>query len=177
VNPLVHAELGWLAAQRLHARRDRILVTLAGVAPDLDGLSLLAGQEAYARWHHVVSHGLPGALILCGLLAWRAENKRGTFLLGLAAFHLHLLCDLAGSGDFAFGGSGWPVLYLWPFSPAELSWSGQWDLVSWQNTLIGFAATVACLLGALRWNRTAVELFSTSADAAVVRAVRTRWNR
>jgi inner membrane protein len=177
VNPLVHAELGWLAAQRLRARKDRVLVTLAGVAPDLDGLSLLAGQEAYARWHHVVAHGLPAALLLCGLLAWRAEDKRGTFLLGLVTFHLHLACDLAGSGDFALGGSGWPVLYLWPLSRAELSWSGQWDLVSWQNTLIGLGATLACLLTALRWNRTAVELFSTSADAAVVRAVRARFRR
>ncbi len=152
-------------------------MTLAGVAPDVDGLSLLAGQEAYARWHHVLSHGLPAALLLCGLLAWRAEDKRGTFLLGLLAFHLHLVCDLAGSGDFALGGSGWPVLYLWPLDHVELSWSGQWDLVSWQNTLIGLLATLACLLAALRWNRTPVELFSPTADAAVVRTVRGRFGR
>lgn len=147
------------------------------MAPDLDGLSLLAGQEAYARWHHVISHGLPAALVLCGMLAWRADSRRGTFLLALAAFHLHLLCDLAGSGDFALGGTGWPLLYLWPFTRAELSWSGQWDLVSWQNTLIGVSATAACLLAALRWSRTPVELFSQGADAAVVKAVQRRFGR
>lgn len=174
MNPVVHAELGWLASQRLRTRRDRVLVTLAGVAPDLDGLSLLAGQEAYARWHHVVSHGLPVALLLCGALAWRADDRRETFLLALASFHLHLLCDLVGSGDFSLGGTGWPLLYLWPLSRAELSWSGQWDLVSWQNTLIGLAATAACLLGALRWRRTPVELFSLAADGEVVKAVRRR---
>ena len=174
---MVHAELGWLAAQGLRTRRDRLFVTLAGVSPDLDGLSLLSGQESYARWHHVVSHGLPAAVVVSGLLAWRSSERRRTFLLCLAAFHLHLLCDLAGSGDFALGGTGWPILYLWPFSRAEVSWSGQWDLASWQNTLVGLAATLACLLSALRWNRTAAELFSPSADAAVVRAVRDRFGR
>gem|GEM_PF-5869328 len=43
MNPVVHAELGWHAAQSPRARRDRVLVTLAGVAPDLGGLSLRWG--------------------------------------------------------------------------------------------------------------------------------------
>lgn len=177
MNPVVHAELGWLSAQSLRTRRDRVLVTLAGVAPDLDGLSLLAGQEAYATWHHVLTHGLLAALGICGGLASLGVERWRTFLLCLAAFHLHLLCDLAGSGDFALGGSGWPLLYAWPFSRAELSWSGQWDLVSWQNTLVGLAATVACLVVSLAKGRTAVELFSARADAAVVETLRRRLGR
>lgn len=175
MNPLVHAELGWLAAQPLRARRDRVLVTLAGVAPDLDGLSLLAGQEAYATWHHVVSHGLVSAVVLSGALALGAAERRRTFLLCLAAFHLHLLCDLAGSGDFALGGSGWPLLYFWPLSRVEWAWGGQWDLVSWQNTLIGLLATLACLGTALPLGRTALELFHAKADAAVVETLRRRF--
>jgi len=178
MNPLVHAELGWLTAQGLPARRDRVLVTLSGVAPDLDGLSLLGGQEAYATWHHVLSHGALAAGLICGGLATLGVQRWRTFLLALGAFHLHLLCDLVGSGDFALGGSGWPLLYLWPFSRLELSWSGQWDLVSWQNTLVGLAATVACVLTAASpLQRTAVELFSTRADAAVVETVRRRLGR
>ena len=50
MNPIVHAELSWLAGVRLTERRDRLLVTLAGVVPDLDGLSLLGGVDAYAKW-------------------------------------------------------------------------------------------------------------------------------
>jgi len=57
--------------------------------------------------------------------------------LSFVAFHLHLLCDLAGSGP------GWPIWYLYPLSLNETMWSGQWNLASWQNSLIGLAATLA----------------------------------
>jgi inner membrane protein len=49
VSPIVHAELSWLVAQGLPDRRDRILVTVAGVAPDLDGLTILGGIDTYAE--------------------------------------------------------------------------------------------------------------------------------
>lgn len=170
MNPIVHAQLSWLGAQKLPDRRDRILVTLGGVLPDLDGLTLLAGEELYGKWHHVLTHGVLSAVVICGALAMMARRKLAVFGLAFAAFHLHLLCDLAGSGP------GWPIYYLWPMSPAELSWSGQWNLASWQNSVIGMAATFAVLACALRFNRTAVELFSLKADAKVVAALRNRFS-
>lgn len=168
MNPIVHAELSWLGAQRLKDRRDRLLVTLAGLAPDLDGLTLLAGEEAYGKWHHVLTHGLVSALAVSALLMLFARARLAVFFYAFAAFHLHLLCDLAGSGP------GWPLTYLWPFSLTETSWSGQWNLASWQNSLIGLAATLLVLGCAVPFRRTIVELFSLSADAKVVAAVRAR---
>jgi hypothetical protein len=56
-------------------------------------------------------------------------------------------------------------------------WGGQWDLASWQNSVIGMAATLGCLLSALWVRRTAVELFSLKADAAVTEAMRRRFLR
>ena len=90
-------------------------------------------------------------------------------LLSLVAFHLHLLCDLAGRGP------GWGIYYLWPTSMHEWFWKGQWNLASWQNTLIGLAATLACLACSLRWRRTVVELFSVRWDAEVTRTLRRRF--
>jgi hypothetical protein len=171
VNPLVHAELSWLGAQRLTSRRDRLLLTLAGVLPDLDGLTLLAGEDAYGRWHHVLTHGFVAALLISGALALFAERKALVFGLGLALFHLHLLCDLLGSGP------GWPIYYLWPFSSSELMWNGQWDLASWQNTLIGLAATLGVLGCAMPFGRTIVELFSLKADSSIVSTLRQRFSR
>jgi hypothetical protein len=92
-----------------------------------------------------------------------------TGLLSLAAFHLHLLCDLAGSGRF------WPIEYFWPVSRELYGWSHGWELLSWQNEVIGMIATLTCLAAALRWRRTIVELFSLRADARVVEAVRLRF--
>jgi len=171
VNPIVHAELSWLLAQGLPDRRDRVLVTLAGLAPDLDGLSLLGGLDAYGRYHHLLFHGAVGAAVTAAGCAALARKRGAVAALAAVAFHLHLLCDLAGSGP------GWPLWYWWPFDRTEWFWSGQWELASWQNTLIGLAATALCLLSALVLRRTAVELFSLRADAAVTAAVRRRFLR
>ena len=169
MNPIVHAELSWLGAQKLNERRDRILVTLGGVLPDLDGLTLLAGEEYYGKWHHVLTHGIVSAVLISAALALFAKRKLAVFALAFAAFHLHLLCDLAGSGP------GWPIHYLWPFSLEEIMWSGQWNLASWQNSVIGLSATIAVLACAIPFGRTAVELFSLKADAAVVATLRKRF--
>jgi hypothetical protein len=171
MNPIVHAELSWLGAQKLQERRDRILVTLGGVLPDLDGLTLLAGEDAYGKWHHVLTHGIFSAVIISGVLAVFAKRKLAVFGFAFAAFHLHLLCDLAGSGP------GWPIHYLWPLSMDEIMWSGQWNLASWQNTVIGLSATIAVLACALPFGRTAVEIFSLKADAAVVATLRKRFKK
>lgn len=169
MNPIVHAELSWLAAQGLRGRRERALVTVAGLVPDLDGLSLVAGEQAYATYHHVLTHGLLAALLVSALAGATAKTQRwATAGLALATFHLHLLCDLAGSGP------GWPLEYLFPFSRKETYWDGQWDLASWQNSTIGLAATLACLACARPLGRTLVELISLRADAKVVATVRAR---
>ena len=171
MNPIVHAELSWLLAQGLPSRRDRALVTIAGLAPDVDGLSLLGGVDAYARWHHLLFHGALGAAVTAAACAAFARRRGAVAALALVAFHLHLLCDLVGSGP------GWPLWYRWPFDRTEWFWDGQWDLASWQNTAIGLAATLLCLLSALLFRRTAVELFSLRGDAAVTAAVRRRFSR
>lgn len=113
MNLLVHAELSWLLGHRSATRRQRVLVTCAGVLPDLDGLSLIGGADLYARYHHLLLHSWLGALITTiGVWALSARSVR-TALLACAAFHLHLLCDLLGSGP------DWPLWYFFPPSRTE----------------------------------------------------------
>ena len=171
MNPIVHAELAWLAAQGLRERRDRILVTCAGLAPDLDGLTLLAGEAAYIRYHHVIFHGYVGAIVTAVACAALARQRLRVAALSLFTFHLHLLCDLAGSGP------GWPIYYYWPTSMREWFWQGQWNLASWQNAVIGLITTLLCLACALRFRRTFVEVFSARWDAEVTRTLRRRFLR
>ncbi len=127
--------MSWLLAQGLPSRRDRIIVTCSGLIPDLDGLSLLAGLDAYGRYHHLLTHRYPAALGTLLIATALAHQRVSVAILSAVAFHLHLLCDLAGNGP------GWPIQYLWPTSNAELFWSGQWDLASWQNSLIGLVVS------------------------------------
>ena len=169
VHAIIHAEISWLTAQGFSARRDRVLVMAAGIAPDVDALSLLGGTEAYSRYHHVLFHGYAGALITAALCAAFARKRLAVAALALVAFHLHLLCDLAGSGP------GWGLSYFWPTSSQEWFWTGQWGLASWQNSIIGMSVTVATLACALVFRRTFVEVFSLRADAKVVEALRLRF--
>lgn len=168
---IAHAELSWLAAQGLRDRRDRLLIVAAGLAPDLDALSLLGGTEAFGRYHHVLTHGFVAALATAAIASLFARRRALTALLALAVFHLHLLCDLAGSGP------GWPLCYLWPASDAEWFWQGQWNLASWQNGAIAVTASLACLATAFPLRRTFVEVFSARADRQVVRALWLRFRR
>lgn len=166
---IVHAELSWLAAQALRSRRDRAIVVAAGLAPDLDALSILGGADAFGTYHHVLTHGYVAALATVLLVGAFSRQRLLAAGLALCTFHLHLVCDLLGSGP------GWPLVYLWPGSRAEWFWSGQWDLASWQNSLIAVLASVTCLGMAFPFRRTIVELFSLKADAQVVRALWTRF--
>jgi hypothetical protein len=171
MNPIVHGQIGWLAAQGLETRRDRTLIVLAGLAPDVDGLTLLAGYDAYETYHHVIFHGYVGALITAAICVAFARQKLAVGLLALLSFHLHLICDLMGSGP------AWPILYFWPTSKTAYGWSGGWELASWQNGVIGLFTSLACLACALRWRRTVVEVFSTTMDGHVVTTLRRRFLR
>jgi inner membrane protein len=163
--------LSWLLSLRLTSRRDRVLVTCAGLAPDVDGLTLLAGADLYAEYHHVLTHGVVAATVVALACLAVANAKLTTAALGLAAFHLHLVCDLAGSGP------GWPIHYFWPISMREWFWDGQWDLASWQNSLIGLTVTLTGLAMALVVRRTPVELLSVRWDQRVTQTLRTRFLR
>jgi hypothetical protein len=124
--PATHLPASWiLAAKTTDNPRDCRLVTLAGVVPDLDGLGILgdwynsavgnADHEYYARYHHCLLHGAPGAVVIMAVLVCFAQRRGRVAILALLAFHLHLLCDLIGSrGPDAV--DKWPIYYLAPLS-------------------------------------------------------------
>jgi len=182
MSPFTHGMLSWLAVQPVGLTRgERRWLTLAGLAPDVDGVGLVvdlvtAHTATPTRWfayyHHVVTHGL-GAAVLMALVAWNWSGRRWrTFGLALGTFHLHLACDLVGSG--APDGSLWQLAYGWPFTDVSWSWSGQWALNGWQNLLISVVAMIAIMwLGIIR-GRTVIEVVSLRADAGVVGVLR-RW--
>src|ERR1043166_1402196 len=108
MSPITHLLASWLiAAKAMDNSRDCRLVTLAGLAPDLDGLGLISDivthftssspTTFYQTYHHYAFHGLLAALIVSVSAALLARNRLRVFLFALLVFHLHLLCDLIGS--------------------------------------------------------------------------------
>ncbi len=184
MNPVTHLLAGWLTANSADlCSRDRALVTLAGIAPDIDGAGVLAematrGSGSQLFWwsdyHHVLCHNLAFGLALTAAAAALAVRRGTTAALALAAFHLHLLGDLAG----ARGPDGyqWPLAYLLPFSDRwQLTWSGQWALNAWPNILITILLLGMTLYLAWRRGFSPLEMVSKKADAAFVSTLRNRF--
>jgi len=189
MSPIAHFVGSWLvAAAAVENRRDRRLVTLAGILPDLDGLgmvadvakSLVTGQENtfayYHKFHHLWLHGWPAALIVAAVLAGLAQQHWRVALWCLVTFHLHLLFDLLGSRGPS-PADLWPICYGEPlFRHPVWFWKGQWRLDGWQNTLI-FLGLFATSLGiAVKRGYSFVEVVSPRMDGVFVGVLR-KWCR
>ena len=186
MNPLEHFFIGWCIAGPVAGleRRERALITLAAVVPDLDGLGMLVEiptrQTAHplfwwTEYHHVLAHNLLAGLLTAAMaLIWARHRRALSSFLALLSFHTHIAGDVIG----ARGPDGyqWPIPYLLPFSPTpELQWSGQWALNAWQNFVITGMAMVVTLVIALRRGRTPMEIVSPGADREVVATLRRRF--
>lgn len=185
MSPFTHLLASWVvAAKTTDNVRDARLVTLAGIAPDLDGLgifvdmlrdpSLKAGAYYYEQYHHWLAHGIVGGLVIAGLLACFGRVRWKVFLWALVVFHLHLLCDLAGSrGDDP--SSIWPIHYLGPISYHwTWTWAHQWRLDGWQNKLVGVSLFMTSIWMAARLGHSFVGVFNRKLDRRVV-AVLQKW--
>jgi hypothetical protein len=111
VHIVTHLLVGWtLAEHTTKSPRDRALITWASVVPDLDGLGLLVDFIApwldwtvqwYERYHHVLGHSLPAALVCTVIFACFARQRLATACLVFVSFHLHLLGDLLAVDELA----------------------------------------------------------------------------
>jgi len=140
VDPLTHTLTSLTLARALQGRlprRGTAMLLVAGVAADLDYLSLFAGPGPFLRLHRALLHSFVGSAILILAIAaafcsWdrRRAGRLPTDLLRLrpalmvcvigAAFHLVL--------DFCAGDS---VQLFWPFKVNSLAWSFAANLDPW----------------------------------------------
>jgi membrane-bound metal-dependent hydrolase YbcI (DUF457 family) len=122
-----HAFSGVLLAQLLESDEARkpkrwvwpVLGACSALAPDIDGISIVGGPDAFKAWHQIYTHNFIAYAIgppLVALLAWRLTRPRFSYarlyLLFQLGMTLHLLGDLLAQ---------WPVRFLYPFSPR--AWS------------------------------------------------------
>jgi len=199
MSPVTHFFAGWLlAAATPLRRREKAVVVAAGVAPDLDGLGiipeLLTRNSShpllwFSEYHHSL-HTLAFALAV-SLAVWalsaRSYSAGGpgaqdrdlqsrpwiTAMLAFLSFHLHLLCDLAGSRGP--DGYNWPIPYLKPFSNSlQLTWHCQWALNGWQNIVITLILLLMTLWIAVRHASSPLELISERETTRLVAVLRAR---
>jgi len=184
MHPISHLLLGWSLAHLAGLeKRDRMLVTVAAVIPDLDGLGVVADilteksahpLELYGEYHHVLAHNLAFGAFISLLAIALARRRVLAPLLVFLSFHVHLLVDLTGSRGP--DGYQWPIPYLAPFSEAwTFTWRHQWDLKAWPNV----TATLILLALTFYWSwkrgRSPLEMVSERADAALTATLRARF--
>jgi hypothetical protein len=183
MSPVTHGLLSWTLAQTpgIATRRDRALITIAGLAPDLDGLGIVVQWatahtahplEWFSEYHHRLAHNLTAAVVCALVFAAIGTRKWLVGLLVLVAFSLHLVCDVIGAKGP--DGHQWPVPLFAPFHPWEWTWAGQWRLDSWQNLVITGVLVVITIIVACRRGWSPVEIVSPRADSVVV-AIFRRW--
>jgi len=186
MNPVTHFLAGWVVANAAGVdRRDRMIITAAGVAPDVDGLGLVidlathsgsSPTQWFGGYHHVLTHNLFFALLVAGASLMLAKRRGLTVFLVMFVFHLHLLGDIVGARGPAPEGYQWPIPYLWPISDAvSLSWRGQWELNAWPNFLITIVALMLTIFLACKRGYSPLEMISRNADTAFVMTLRNRF--
>ena len=160
-----HLIISWFAAEAagLKSPRERRIVALSGLAPDIDVLAYLGGivyfgfdkelafEHVWQVVHHRYTHGL-GFVLLTGVIVFivashgnRPEKlvfrrAAGIAVLSMIASKVHVFCDVVG------GGSTWPVYPLWPVSDFGWAVSWSWTLADWPNTVILFSCLVGMML-------------------------------
>jgi inner membrane protein len=184
MNPITHFLVSWDVANIASLdRKDRTLVTLVGVIPDIDGFGaipelLTRNSDQPLFWwtdyHHILGHNLPfGLFVTIGSFAI-ARKRWKTALLAFLTFHLHILGDVVGGrGPDSYQ---WPIPYLYPFSETWLLvWKGQWELNAWPNFVVTGIALFLMFFLAWRQGFSPLEMISTSANQAFVQTLRKRF--
>jgi inner membrane protein len=183
MSPVTHFLSGWVLVNCAKLdRKDRALVTLACVIPDIDGLGIIPEMLTrnsqhpllwFTLYHHSL-HNLAFALVVAAVASAVATRKWATGLLALISFHLHLFEDVLGSRGP--DGYQWPIPYLQPFSSAlQFAWHGEWGLNAWPNVVITIALLSMTLWLAWRRGFSPLEMVSARADASLVTALRQRF--
>jgi inner membrane protein len=139
---------------------------LAAGIPDVDGLGVIASQEAFWKYHHIVGHNMLFGLTASAALAILSRRRAKSFVIYLLLFHVHLLMDYLGSGP------GWDISYLWPFSDQAVQYLRPWAFYSWQNLSLGLFFLIWIIWIARIKNRTPFEFILPSIDQQLVEIVK-----
>ena len=91
MSPVTHFLVGWLVANTADLdRKERAVVTIAGVVPDIDGVGAIAETLTrhwdkpllwFSEYHHILTHNLGTALLVAAVSFMVATRRWKTTVL------------------------------------------------------------------------------------------------
>lgn len=168
--PQQHFVISWVLSNlNFGSRKERIVTTICGVIPDVDGLGILIdkilGDGSYSYYfllHRKFGHGILGLTVIAICVYFICKRRILPVLVAILIYTIHLFFDLIGSaGPYR---EIWPLYPLWPFSNRQITVGWQWGLNSWQNTAITAIFIVIVIVIAIKKRRTFLEVFSRKID-------------
>lgn len=153
----------WFAHWTDINRRERAAIALAAAAPDLDGLALFGGGDAYYRYHHILFHNAGSTLAmipLAGIFFWKRPL---VWLLVVFAFAMHMVED--------YFTVPWVMRPWEPFSamPVNLGYHVPAWLVFYVFQAIGILFILSMTVWIYRrHHRTPLEIISPAFDRLII---------
>lgn len=173
MNTGAHLQFGWaIAHTRGFSRAERAAVTLAAVAPDLDGLTIVAGpgSDFFFKYHHVLFHNVLSGIVYLVVIAAFFSRRAVVLALCLLSFLSHLLVDYLTAP--------WEMAPFWPVSAVMVNLGSRlpgW-VVQYVFQVAGMAAIVACTVWLyLRYGRTPLEIVSPRLDRLITDYLALPW--
>ena len=171
MSPVAHLQYGWWFAHwGDFSHRERAAIALAGAAPDLDGLSFLAGGDVFHRYHHILFHNVGATLavaVLAGVFFWRRVQ---VWLLIVFAYAMHMVEDYV---TVAWYQHPWR-----PFAPSGVNLADH--LPGWLVQGVFQALAMIFILGITVWiylrhHRTPLEILSPALDQLLMNYAILPW--
>ncbi len=164
MSPVQHLQYGWWFAHWMQTnRRERAAIALAGAGPDLDGLSLFGGGDAYYHYHHILFHNVATTLAvipLAGIFFWR---RPVVWFMVVFAFGMHVVED--------YFTVSWNLTPWAPFDATVVNLSTHFQ--SWvvqglfQSIAIVFVLSMTIWIY-IRYHRTPLEIISPAFDRLIM---------
>lgn len=171
MSPVGHLQFGWWFAHwGKFNRAERAAIALAGAAPDLDGITFLAGSEIYYRTHHILLHNIGTLFVVLVLALIFYRRRMPVGLLVVFSFAMHMVEDYLTVG--------WNMHPWLPLSAAPVNLSAH--LPNWmvQGVFQGVAMVFILCVTVwiyLRHQRTPLEIISPALDRVLVNYAILPW--
>jgi membrane-bound metal-dependent hydrolase YbcI (DUF457 family) len=163
MSPLHHLLIAWLIANLIETDPwTRRFTLIIAAIPDIDGISLLFGQDLFLTYHRAFTHTLIFGIVLSAVLSAFVKKKARAFSIFMLSFMAHIGADIVGS-------FGVPVFA--PFISTRFSTSAflSDEII---GTFINPAVLIFCLAAAViilvTKKRTPFEFISVKYDGMIV---------